>query len=136
MCHLPAALEQLHRDTAAAHRHCFAAVPQLLNSCLLKLCWRCPSLTCVPTAVLQQPIGKMEPQEISNICWAIGKQFLTDEKDTVWRLCNAALAMGLSQFPGQGISNISWTLARLSLQHHEFLEVGGAAGTVAGSGGV
>eukprot|EP00891_Asterochloris_glomerata_P000405 jgi/Astpho2/405/Aster-x0924 len=70
----------------------------------------------------RQPIGKMEPQEISNICWAIGKQFLTDEKDTVWRLCNAALAMGLSQFPGQGISNISWTLARLSLQHHEFLE--------------
>ena len=52
----------------------------------------------------------------------------------MWKLCNTALAMGLSQFPGQGISNISWTLARLSLQHHEFLEVSGAVGTVAGSG--
>ena len=86
------------------------------------------------TAALQQPLGKLEPQEISNICWAIGKQFLTDEKDTVWKLCNTALAMGLSQFPGQGISNISWTLARLSLQHHDFLEVSGAAGTMAGIG--
>ena len=53
----------------------------------------------------------------------------------MWELCNHALGMGLSKFPGQGISNITWTLARLSLQHHDFLEVSGAAGAVAKSSG-